>query len=273
MQGSSRDEDIACLRCIQKSASANKNATLKNGFQKLTEDRHCSSFLQRSSHEGALAGMLRQPPGKSCNYQNNNRERCACTRCAVCLTCTTAQLQNRREQKFLVRSLSCGDSYSSTQLDWFHQFHSTGLLPLRGSVDLAIHACTATANQLLNLLQRRHGGVAWRCHCQRTVGGAILHSLIRSLAHQQTVDEARSEAVTTADAVVDPKIAGLGLVELSIHVDHSAPAVHGRRGGFTESRGHTLEVRVVLDDLLDHSLEGARVQRRQVLIHAIHVVA
>lgn len=90
---------------------------------------------------------------------------------------------------------------------------------------LPVDAGPSTANELFYFLEGCHGRVAWRCHCERTMRGAILDCLLCRFAAQKAINQARGKAVTPTDAVVDPKISVGRLVELAIVPHQCSPTI------------------------------------------------
>src|SRR5712691_2092103 len=106
----------------------------------------------------------------------------------------------------------------------------------------------------LDLGQRRHRRVARGRHRERSVRGPALHRPLRSLAHQEAVDEPRGERVAAAHPVEDLQaLAGRRLVELAALVAHGAPVVDGGALDAAQRGRHHPEVRELLHCALDHA--------------------
>ena len=83
---------------------------------------------------------------------------------------------------------------------------------------------------------------------------AAFDGKLRTLAGEETINQARSERVSAADPIVNFEIlAFLGLVEIAIAIADGAPIVSRGRLCFAKRGRYHLEG-VVLYDLLDHLL-------------------
>ena len=84
----------------------------------------------------------------------------------------------------------------------------------------------------LDLVQRRHRGVAGGGHGERAMGGAVFERLRHRLARQQTVDEARCKGVTAADPIEDVQVGPeRRLVEGAVSRAPRHPSRCGSRSG------------------------------------------
>src|SRR5260370_11148033 len=93
---------------------------------------------------------------------------------------------------------------------------------------------------------------------------AAVHSPLRSLIVQESVNQPRCKRVTAADAVEYLKVGHRPrLGELALVVADRAPIIDCGRLGVTQCRGHHFEVMEGRDSLLDHLAKALRLQLAQ----------
>src|SRR5262245_44768747 len=103
---------------------------------------------------------------------------------------------------------------------------------------------------------------------------AKIHTPLRILAGEETVREARCESIPAADAVFYFEIVeAKTVVELSIGPEDRRPIVDQRCLHAAQSRAHDPHVWKIPGDLVDHVLEGRRVEFAFLNIHAFNAVA
>ena len=134
----------------------------------------------------------------------------------------------------------------------------------------AVHAGAAASDQLFDLGETRHGGVAGGGHGERAVGSAVFDRERGIALFQEAVDKAGGEAVAAADAVEDLEaVALLRLVELAVAPDDRAPVVDRGGADGAEGGGGGLEVRVDGDGAFDHLAEVGGIDGADVRVEAL----
>src|SRR5262249_45551471 len=95
----------------------------------------------------------------------------------------------------------------------------------RRPTPLSLNACGAAFGQALDLIQGGHRCVAGEGGQQRTMCPAETDRLLGLLAREQTVEEARCEAIAATDAVVNIQFHGGGREGLPVNPGNRAPAM------------------------------------------------
>src|SRR5436305_1321796 len=141
----------------------------------------------------------------------------------------------------------------------------TGIIRFRSALDSG----RARRHGLLDFRQRGHGGIAGGCHRQCTVRRTALHRPLRIFAGQKSVDQSRSERVTTPDAIVYLQIlTDRSFIKLSIVIAKSSPVVAGRCFRSSQRGRDHRHGWIFLHDSANHFGEACSLQVGVMLVQA-----
>src|SRR5579863_6242360 len=127
-------------------------------------------------------------------------------------------------------------------------------------------------HHLFHFFERGHGGVSGRGHREGAVRRTTFHSPLRAFVGEKTIDQAGSEGISAAHAIINLQIVSArGFVEFAVAVTDGAPVIPCGAGGFAQRRRHDLE-RKVLENDFDHGLEVFGGEVGEFVAHSLHVV-